>query len=72
VAFTAADGQTYTSEYWDFVVTSDQDPGGYVADVFVNTGGNIERQLGEQGSSDMLQQRLASNLSAGSAPPPLG
>jgi len=58
VSFQAADGQTYTSKDWDFVVTSDQDPGGYVADVFVNTGGNIEQQLGEQGRSDALQQRL--------------
>ncbi len=50
--------QTNTSDAWDFVVTSDQDPGGYVADVFVDTGADITQQLGEQGTSDALRQRL--------------
>jgi hypothetical protein len=56
--FTTPDGKTNTSDAWDFVVTSDQDPGGYVADVFVNTGDDITKQLGEQGRCDLLQQRL--------------
>lgn len=53
--------QTNTSAAWDFVVTSDQDPGGFVADVFVNTGGDITIQLGEQGTCKALQQRLANS-----------
>ena len=56
--FTAADGQTYTSSIWDFVVTSDQDRGGFVADVFVDTGGDTAQQLGSQGTCDAPQQRL--------------
>ena len=56
--------QTNTSEAWDFVVTSDQDPGGYVADVFVDTGAEITQQLGVQGSCDLLQQRLANSNSS--------
>lgn len=56
---------------WDFVVTSDGDVGGYVADVFVDTGDDIIKQLGEQGSCNLLQQRLTSNP-APNAPPPLG
>src|SRR6516162_828939 len=32
-SFTAPDGHTYTSDAWDFVVTSDQDSGGFVNDV---------------------------------------
>lgn len=58
-SFTAPNGQTYTSDAWDFVVTSDQDPGGYVADVFVDTGGDVTQQLGAQGTCELLQQRLA-------------
>ena len=58
-SFTAPNGQTYTSDVWDFVVTSDQDPGGYVADVLVDTGGDIAQQLGAQGTCQILQQRLA-------------
>jgi hypothetical protein len=58
-SFTVPDGHTYTSDAWDFVVTSDQDAGGYVADVFVNTDGDIIQQLGEQSRCDVLQQRLA-------------
>jgi len=50
---------THPSDAWDFVVTSDQDSGGYVADVFVATGGDIRQQLGEQGRCDILMQRLA-------------
>jgi len=49
---------THPSDAWDFVVTSDQDRGGYVADVFIDTGGNIRQQLGEQGRCDILKQRL--------------
>ena len=48
-----------TSDAWDFVVTSDQDPGGFVADVFIDTGGDIRQQLGSQGTCDALRQRLA-------------
>jgi hypothetical protein len=55
----APNGQTYTSDTWDFVVTSDQDRGGYVADVFIDTGGDITYQLGAQGTCDALRQRLA-------------
>jgi len=56
--FTAPNGQAYTSAAWDFVVTSDQDPGGYVADVFIDTGGDITQQFGQQGICDQLKQRL--------------
>jgi hypothetical protein len=66
-SFSAADGHTYTSDAWDFVVTSDQDPGGYVADVLVDTEGDTTKQLGEQGSCDLLQQRLA-NASGSNQP----
>ncbi len=53
--------QTNVSDAWDFVVISDQDPGGYVADVFIDTHGDIIQQLGEQGRCDILQQRFAPN-----------
>jgi hypothetical protein len=56
--FTAPNGQSYTSDAWDFVVTSDQDPGGYVADVLIDTGGDVRQQLGAQGTCDALKQRL--------------
>lgn len=56
--WTTPGGQTYTSDAWDFVVIGDQDAGGYVADVLVNTGGDIRQQLGGQGTSDALRQRL--------------
>jgi hypothetical protein len=58
-SFTTPGGQTNRSAAWDFVVTSDQDGGGYVADVFVDTGGDVTNQLGEQGRCDILRQRLA-------------
>jgi hypothetical protein len=48
----------FSSNAWDFVVTSDQDPGGYVADVFVDTGGDIRQQFGSQGTCPALKQRL--------------
>lgn len=48
-----------TSDAWDFVITSDQDPGGFVADVFINTDGDIRQQIGSQCTCDALQQRLA-------------
>src|SRR5690349_14235323 len=32
-------GQPFSSNAWDYVVTSDQDKGGYVADVYVDTKG---------------------------------
>jgi len=57
--------QTNTSDAWDFVVTSDQDPGGYVADVFIDTGGDTTQQFGEQGRCDILQQRFAPNQPVG-------
>src|SRR6516225_8923019 len=44
-SFKAPDGVTYTSDAWDFVVTSDQDAGGFVNDVHINTGGDIRKQL---------------------------
>jgi hypothetical protein len=53
------DEPTQPSNAWDFVVTSDQDRGGYVADVFIDTGGDIRQQLGEQGRCDILKRRLA-------------
>jgi hypothetical protein len=56
---TTPGGVSNTSDAWDFVVTSDQDPGGFVADVFLNTGGDIVQQLGPQGVCGALQQRLA-------------
>ena len=58
-SFTTPGGQTNTSNAWDFVVISDQDGGGYVADVFVDTGDDITKQLGVQGQCDALRQRLA-------------
>jgi len=58
-SFTTPDGNTNTSAAWDFVVTSDQDGGGYVADVFVDTGGDTVQMLGGQGTCDALRQRLA-------------
>ncbi len=60
-SFMTPGGKTYTSNAWDFVVTSDQDPGGYVADVLVDTGGDITQQLGEQGRCDALRQRLVNS-----------
>jgi hypothetical protein len=46
------------SNAWDFVVTSDQDPGGFVADVFIDTGGDIRHQLREQGKCSVLRRSL--------------
>ena len=60
VEFTNPLGITNRSDAWDFVVISDQDPGGYVADVFVNTDGNIRQQLGDHGTCELLRQRLSS------------
>jgi uncharacterized protein YraI len=57
-SFTAPNGQTYTSDDWDFVLTSEQDTGGYVADVLIDTGGDISQQLGSQGTCTYLKQRL--------------
>jgi len=57
--------RTNTGDAWDFVVISDQDPGGYVADVFIDTGGDIIQQLGEQNRCDILQQRFAPNQPVG-------
>jgi hypothetical protein len=61
MTFKNPNGHVNTSDAWDFVVTSDQDPGGYVADVYVDTGDDIARQLGEQGRCDILQQSLATH-----------
>ena len=55
-SFTAPDGHTYTSDAWDFVVTSDQDAGGFVNDVHINTGGDIRKQLPV--TCSVLAQRL--------------
>ena len=57
-SFTTSGGKKNTSNAWDFVVTGDQDSGGYVADVFVDTGDDITKQLGEQGKCDVLRHRL--------------
>ena len=57
-SFTNPNGVTNTSTAWDFVFTGDQDSGGYVADVFINTGGDIIQQLGQQGTCYQLKQRL--------------
>jgi hypothetical protein len=54
-----------TSDAWDFVVTSDQDPGGFVADVFINTVKDIRQQLPV--SCDILAQRLL-RLAGGQLP----
>jgi len=51
-------GQPFSSNAWDYVVTSDQDKGGYVADVYVDTKGDIRQQLGTQGTCDALSQQL--------------
>jgi len=48
----------WRSKAWDFVVTSDDDSGGYVADVYVNTYGIVTQQLGPQGACNLLKQRL--------------
>ena len=56
--FTNPNGVTNTSTAWDYVVTSDQDPGGYVADVFIDTGGDIAQLFGQQNTCYQLQQRL--------------
>src|SRR5690349_20496818 len=61
-------GHKNTSDAWDFVITSDDDPGGYMADVYIDTGDDSIQQLGPQGTSDALQQRLMSSSSDG----PLG
>ncbi len=34
------------SDAWDFVVTDDHDSGGYVNDVYIDTGGDIREQQG--------------------------
>ena len=65
--FTNPNGIKNTSAAWDFVVTSDQDSGGYVADVFVDTGGDITKQLGTQGTCDQLQRRLGSSSGSSGA-----
>ena len=57
-SFTAPNGQAYTSDAWDFVVTRDPDLGGFVADVLVDTGGDITQQLGEQNTCRNLKNRL--------------
>jgi len=55
-SFTASDGNTYTSDAWDFVVTGDGDRGGYVADVLINTGGDITQQLGAHGNCSIIRR----------------
>lgn len=49
-------GVNNTSDAWDFVVTSDQDPGGFVNDVFIDTGGPIQHLLPV--TCTILSQRL--------------
>jgi len=58
VKWTGPDGTMYNSNAWDFVVTGNQDGGGYVADVLIDTGGKITDQLGAQGSCHALGQHL--------------
>jgi hypothetical protein len=67
VKFENPNGHTNMSNAWDFVVTNDDDSGGFVADVYINTGNDIIQQLGPQGTSDALRQRLAL-----ASEPPLG
>jgi len=50
--------QENTSQAWDFVVTDYQDPGGFVADVHINTDADIVQQLGNQGTCGALRHRL--------------
>ena len=62
-------GQTNTSSVWDFVVTSDMDPGGFVADVYINTGGDTSTMLGPQNTCGALVQRVGGQSTApGTAP----
>ena len=46
------------NDLWDFVVTEDDDSGGYIPDVYVDTGDPIDKQLGPQGTCAALKQRL--------------
>jgi hypothetical protein len=55
---TTPGGVVNTSDLWDFVVTSNGDAGGYINDVFVDTGGPTDQMLGPQGACAALQQRL--------------
>jgi uncharacterized protein YraI len=52
-----------TSDAWDYVVTKDDDSGGYVADVYVNTGADITVQLGAQGVCNILAQSITTHQS---------
>jgi hypothetical protein len=56
-----------TSSAWDYVVISDQDGGGFVADVLVDTGDDIIKQLGEQGACETLRFRLESPTDSNTA-----
>ena len=56
--FTPVGHPQYTSTAWDFVVTDDQDSGGYVNDVYIDTGGDITQQLGGQGTCARLIQTV--------------
>lgn len=67
-SFTNPFGHVNTSSAWDYVVTSDRDEGGFVADVLVNTSGNIIDQLGEQGTCELLRFRLESPTDSNAAP----
>ena len=55
-SFTASDGNLNTSDAWDFVLTSESDSGGYVADVYINTGGDITQQLGAHGNCSIIRR----------------
>ena len=55
---TTPGGVANTSDLWDFVVTENDDGGGYIPDVFVNTGADTDKLYGPQGACAALQQRL--------------
>lgn len=60
----APDGVKYKSRAWDYVVTTNGDRG-YVADVLINTGGDIIKQMGQQGTCKLVGQRLMQSAEAG-------
>ena len=56
-SFTTPGGVLNTSPAWDFVVTSDQDPGGFVNDVYLDTNNQDIRKLLPT-TCNILWQRL--------------
>ncbi len=66
-SFTTPGGVHNTSAAWDFVVTSIQDPGGFVPDVYIDTGGPIQNQLPSAEVIALRLQRIVGGL-----PPAIG